>query len=145
MVSSLRPLCFIIIVEQKFWWWRFIRFSLHNTLVNTVKTPRQFWKALFSYNNFVTGTQGPVSIQRPSFPGMGIPMLKIRRSWDRRIFNMGMPILVRHLYIETPLRFLRDEYESRINVNSISLVSLETLVIHKHSSLRLVDLLWKTL
>ena len=29
-------------------------------------------------------------------------MLKIRRSWDRLIFNMGMPILVRrHLYIET--------------------------------------------
>ena len=33
---------------------------------------------------------------------MGIPMLKIRRSRDRLIFNMGIPILVRrHLYIET--------------------------------------------
>ena len=33
---------------------------------------------------------------------LGIPMLKIRRSWDRLIFNMGIPILVRrHLYIET--------------------------------------------
>ena len=33
---------------------------------------------------------------------MGIPMLKIRRSQDRLIFNMGIPILVRlHLYIET--------------------------------------------
>ena len=32
---------------------------------------------------------------------MGIPMLKIRR-WDRLIFNMGIPILVRrHLFIET--------------------------------------------
>ena len=30
-------------------------------------------------------------------------MLKIKRSWDRLIFNMGIPILVRqHLYIETP-------------------------------------------
>ena len=33
---------------------------------------------------------------------MGIHMLKIRRSWDRLIFNMWIPILVRrHLYIET--------------------------------------------
>ena len=31
---------------------------------------------------------------------MGIPKLKIRRSWDRLIFNMGIPILVRHLYID---------------------------------------------
>ena len=38
-----------------------------------------------------------------TFPCMGIPMLKIRRSRDRLIFNMAFPILVRrHLYIETP-------------------------------------------
>ena len=44
----------------------------------------------------------PVSIWRPSFPGMGIPMLKIRWSRDRLIFNMGILILARrHLYIET--------------------------------------------
>ena len=37
-----------------------------------------------------------------SFPGMGIPMLKIRRSRDDLVFKMGIPILVRrHLYIET--------------------------------------------
>ena len=46
---------------------------------------------------------GPVSVESPSFPGMGIPMLKIRRSRDRLIFNMGIPILVRlyiyHIYI----------------------------------------------
>ena len=35
---------------------------------------------------------------------MGIPMLKIRRSWDCLIFNMEIPILVRrHLYIEMPI------------------------------------------
>ena len=46
--------------------------------------------------------QGPISIWRLSFPGMGIPMLKIRGSWELLIFNMGIPILVRrHLYIET--------------------------------------------
>ena len=45
--------------------------------------------------------QGPVSISKTSFPGMGIPMLKIRRSYDRLIFNMGIPILIRrHLNIE---------------------------------------------
>ena len=45
---------------------------------------------------------GPYLNVRPSFPGMGIPMLKIRRSQDRLIFNMGLPILVRrHLYIKT--------------------------------------------
>ena len=34
---------------------------------------------------------------------MGIPMLKIRRSRDHLIFNMGIPILVRwHIYIEMP-------------------------------------------
>ena len=37
------------------------------------------------------------------FPGMRIPMLKTRRSRDRLIFNIGIPILARrHLYIETP-------------------------------------------
>ena len=36
------------------------------------------------------------------FPGMGIPMLKIRQSQTHVIFNMGIPILVsRYLYIET--------------------------------------------
>ena len=35
-------------------------------------------------------------------PDMGIRMLKIRRSWDRLIFNMGIPLSVRrHIYIET--------------------------------------------
>ena len=44
----------------------------------------------------------PRQTLRPSFPGMGIPMLKIRLSRDSLIFNMGIPILVRkHLYIET--------------------------------------------
>ena len=50
-------------------------------------------------------SQGPLSIWRLSFPGMGIPMLKVRRSRDRLIFNIGIPILVRrHLYIETAPR-----------------------------------------
>ena len=32
---------------------------------------------------------GPRHNIKPSFPGMGIPMLKIRRSCDRLIFTMG--------------------------------------------------------
>ena len=44
---------------------------------------------------------GPWRNIKTVFPGMGISMLKIRRSRDRLIFNMGISILVRrHLYIE---------------------------------------------
>ena len=43
---------------------------------------------------------GPCLNIKTVFPGMGIPMLKIRRSQDRLIFNMGIPLPVRHLYIE---------------------------------------------
>ena len=62
------------------------------------------------YTGLVTSSEPATGLQirpRPrlntkSFRGMGIPMLKIRRSWDRLIFNTGIPILVRrHIYIET--------------------------------------------
>ena len=50
--------------------------------------------------------QGSVSIYKNVFPDTGIPMLKIRRSWDRLIFNMGIPILVRRrLHVEWAPRF----------------------------------------
>ena len=41
-----------------------------------------------------------------SFPCMGIPILKIKRSRDRLILNMWIPILLiwQHLYIETAPR-----------------------------------------
>ena len=39
---------------------------------------------------------------KTGFPGVGIYIIKIRRSWDRLIFIIGMLIVVkRHLYIET--------------------------------------------
>ena len=51
-------------------------------------------------------TPGPRLNIKTVSPGMGIPMLQIRRSWDRLIFNMGIPILVRrHLYTETAPRW----------------------------------------
>ena len=53
----------------------------------------------------VSPTPGPVSIWRPSFQGKGIPMLKIRRSRDSRIFHTGILTLLRwHFYIETAPR-----------------------------------------
>ena len=45
---------------------------------------------------------------------MGIPMLKIRRSHDRLIFNMGIPILLRYLYIEMAPRFIHLKFLSSI-------------------------------
>ena len=51
---------------------------------------------------------GPRLNIKPSFPGMGILMLKIRRSRYRLIFNMGIPILVRHLFIDTAPRRVRN-------------------------------------
>ena len=51
---------------------------------------------------------GPVSILTLSFPRMGIPMLKIRRTRDRLIFNMGIHMPVRHHDIDTdPQSLLR--------------------------------------
>ena len=57
----------------------------------------------------MTHPQKTVIHRRPSFPGMGIPMLKIRRSWDRLIFNMTIHILVRRylLYWNRPHVMLR--------------------------------------
>ena len=39
------------------------------------------------------------------FPDMGIPMLKIRGSWDHLIFNMEIPILVILLWARGPLLY----------------------------------------
>ena len=48
---------------------------------------------------------GPRFNIKTVFPSYGISILKIRRSRDRLIFNMGIPILVRgHLYIEMASR-----------------------------------------
>ena len=51
---------------------------------------------------------------------MGIPMLKMRRSQDCLMFNMGIPILVRqHFYIETAPRRVdmpHDEFNNSLNI-----------------------------
>ena len=66
--------------------------------------------------------QGPVSIYRPSFPGMGIPMLKIRRSRDRLIFNMGIPILRRPPVLFNSMR-LSDTYVSVIESSLVQIMA----------------------
>ena len=41
------------------------------------------------------------------FPGIRVSIMKIKRSWDRLIFIMGISLLVRrHIYIETIPRWL---------------------------------------
>ena len=53
------------------------------------------------------------------FPGIGIPMLKIRRSLDRLIFNMGIPILVRrHLYTKTAPWLLPSQRTSDVKLDT---------------------------
>ena len=76
---------------------------LHNGISYTGKTSLYWIRTL-----------GHVSIWRPSFPGMVIPMVKKRQSWARLIFSMGIPILVRrHLYIETaPWLFMNSAHPS---------------------------------
>ena len=45
---------------------------------------------------------GPRLNTKTVFPGMAICIIKIRRSWGRLIFAVGIRILIRHLKIETP-------------------------------------------
>ena len=58
---------------------------------------------------------GPHLNIKTVFPRYGIPMLKIRWSRDRLIFNMGIPILVRrHLYIETPPALRSSKFHTNV-------------------------------
>ena len=77
---------------------------------------------------------GPrLNIKTVFFPSMGISMLKIRRSRDCHIFNMGVPILVRrHLYIETAPRLaLSVSAKFRILRSHSILVNRATCLISK--------------
>ena len=60
---------------------------------------------------------------------LGIPMLKIRRSWDRLIFNMAIPMLVRrYLYIEMTPWWFSVRLQYHLNHQSIS--NGDTAVLH---------------
>ena len=108
----------------------------------TAQTPQLTWTArgMLQYKDSTDSLykdQGPISIWSPSFPGMGIPMLKIRRSQDRLIFNIGIPILVRHLYIETPPRW---SWQCLIFIMRLSL-----LVKHHHNTEGVYSYIKKTI
>ena len=65
-----------------------------------------FWKIKNFLNREING-QGPDSIQRCRLTSTGNLIVEIRRSHDRLISTMGVPILVRrHLYIESGPRAL---------------------------------------
>ena len=93
----------------------------HKTILVEDKDP------LTSHNRMAARDLDPVSISRPSLPGIGIPMLKIRRSRDRLIFNIGIPILVRrHLYIETAPGDVRGHFVSA-SVGKRQSIELQTV------------------
>ena len=51
------------------------------------------------------------------FPGMVIPMFKMRQSQDHILFNMGIPTLTRlHLYIEMTTRLI---FDFKLNLSCI--------------------------
>ena len=55
----------------------------------------------------MSGSPGAVSIRKTVLPGMAIPMLKIRRPKGRLIFNMGITIPGKTVFlIETAPRSL---------------------------------------
>ena len=63
------------------------------------------------------------------FTDMGIVMIKIRRTWDRLIFIMGIPILVKqHLYIEWNDYFGSNfEYKDILSAKKIPIVEIRQL------------------
>ena len=70
-------------------YWSFMR-GIHWSPMNS--SPKEPVVRSFDIFVEVSMNQGPVSIRKTVFPGMGIPMLKIRRPVGRLIFNMGIAI-----------------------------------------------------
>ena len=99
------------------------------------------------YNSFVAETiiltahcQGPNSIKRWPLTSIGNPIIDIRRSYDRLIFIMGFPLLVRwHLYIESgprTLDVLSPFIASMSEAVLLFICSNEVLVFHMEGILR---------
>ena len=87
--------------------------------------------------DFVVGGYDNNWIWAPSLSGMGISMLKVRRSRDRLIFDIGIPILVsRHIYIETnpcPM-FLSSDKNTQNNNNKYEQKTITKKPAVKHRS-----------
>ena len=62
---------------------------------------------------------GPVSIRKTVFPGMGIPMLKIRRPVGRLIFNMGIAIPSKTVFLIETAPWFFYEYTLYASVTGV--------------------------
>ena len=62
-------------------------------------TPNYLKKHVVDILNFLLLRSGPRRNIKIVFPGMGISIIKIRRSRDRLISIMGRPILVRQRFL----------------------------------------------
>ena len=82
--------------------WTLLSGSVHNRMIPTV------WRNIMLKDIPMTDF-GPISTYKLSFPGIGIPIIKIRQLWDHHIFIMiiRIPTLARlQLYNEMSLRYL---------------------------------------
>ena len=92
------------------WWFPSSKFQLAPRDASCTNTWASTTASLMKYTPWNQHSAG-LSVTRKSglwfniktrFPGIGIPIMKIRRSSDHLIFIMGIPKLVRsHLYIES--------------------------------------------
>ena len=98
---------------------------LHNGISYTDKMPSLYW----------ISPPGPNFNIKTIFPGMGIPMIKIRRLWDFHLYD-GNSILVRcHPYTETAPRGLFENHKTIIIMVSIHLIINLTITSKKASSI----------
>ena len=70
----------------------------------------------FTHDQLHWKSSGPCLSIKAVFPGMGLSIVKIRRSWHCLIFNIGIPILVRqHLYIKMAPEYLDIKWIQRLH------------------------------
>ena len=89
---------------------------------------------------------GPVSIRKTVFPGMGIPMLKIRRPVGRLIFNMGIAIPSKTVFlIETAPCWLKGSHVTPITPLKWSRITAEIIMtssLLRQSNILLIQYIW---
>ena len=98
-IASFMPNWFSVLPEQTSQWSK-----IHRVKLTSVKDAQgagmlQPWgNPMGTVSIFL----GLIWILKTIFPGMAIPVIKMRPWWDRLAFIMGYPLLVKwHLYIET--------------------------------------------
>ena len=71
---------------------------------------------------------GPVSISRCRLTSLGIPIIKIRLSWDSLIFIMGIPIPVKRVFLLRQGPALSDSYDLMSHVLLGCFTDIRTIV-----------------